>query len=76
MIRIYFIGQEVPSYLVKCSQKRFVKFGSLFTIVYKKRNNFYVNGLLGRGVLKVNNGGCVGKFNLDFPPTTYIKKLI
>ena len=76
MIRLYFIGQDVPDYLVSCNPQRLVSFGSLFTVVYKKQCNFYVNGFFGRCVIKVDIAGCDGKFNLIFHEYTRIKQII
>lgn len=76
MFRLYFLGQDVPNYVVDCTPQRLVKFGCLFTIIYKKRNNYHVNGFFGRSVINVSGGGCQGSFHMAFRPTTYVKQVI
>lgn len=76
MFRLYFRGEIVPNYLIKTKPQRMVRFGCLFTIIYKKRCDYYVNGFLGPFIISIDSCGVIGGFNLEFSPITYFKKII
>jgi len=75
MIRVYFAGQDVPGYLVWRDDHTTIKFSSIFTVVYKKDGDFYINGFFGSAIIKAvgkDDSCCV----LNFHPQTYIRKII